>query len=168
MKNCGSTGSWTQGLSLTCEHHWATEPPGHLTNNFSPGYTLPRALKFKFVHKFPVGKSTNFLYPSTKDIQTKPPLHSGFLMLGAICNRWKIEARPGLEPRGFRWRCKRSTTELPNHPVISPTILHLKPTPVTYVWLYKHWQIRCILCIIDLWYLPDQKMAVACGRTSAH
>ena len=56
---------------------------------------------FKFVHKFPVGKSTMFLYPSNKDIQTKPPLRSGLFMLGAICNRWKIVARPGLEPRAF-------------------------------------------------------------------
>ena len=27
-----------------------------------------------------------------------------------------------------------TTTELPSHPVISPTILQLKPTPVTYIY----------------------------------
>ena len=83
----------------------------------------------KFVHQFPVGKSTNFLYPSTKDIQTKPPLHSEcFFMLGPVCNRWKSGAGPGLEPRVFRWACDDSTTELPSHPVISPTTFHLNPT----------------------------------------
>ena len=65
-----------------CEHyHWATDPPGHITNTFSPQpYPVTHFPGlFKFVHEFPVGKSTNFLYPSTKDIQTKPPLHSVFL-----------------------------------------------------------------------------------------
>ena len=66
-------------LNVTCEKLWleprvfrwpcehsttdrATEPPGHLTNNFSPepyGYTLPG--HFKFAHEFPVGKSTNLI-----------------------------------------------------------------------------------------------------------
>ena len=50
-----------------------------------------------------------------------------------ICTRWKYVARPWLEPRAFRWPCEHSTTELPSYPVISPTILHLKPTPVTYI-----------------------------------
>ena len=38
VKNCGSTRARTQGLSLTVQtlYHWATEPPGHITNNFSP------------------------------------------------------------------------------------------------------------------------------------
>ena len=37
-KSCGSTGARTQGLSLTVRtlYHWATDPPGHITNNFSP------------------------------------------------------------------------------------------------------------------------------------
>ena len=42
-------------------------------------------------------------------------------------------ARPGLEPRACP--CEHSTTELPSHPVISPTILHLKSTPVTITFL---------------------------------
>ena len=41
-------------------------------------------------------------------------------------------ARPGLEPRAFRWPCEHSTTELPSHPAISPTTFHLNPTPVTH------------------------------------
>ena len=56
---------------------------------------------------------------------------------GFYCNRWKIVARPGLEPRAFRWQCEHSTTELRSHPVISPTILHLKPTPVTLITIEK-------------------------------
>ena len=113
-----------------CEHnHLATKPPGHLTNNFSPepypGYTLPG--HFKFVHIFPVGKSMNSLYPSTKDIQTKPPLHSFFLCWEPFVTGEKL----WLEPRAFCWPCKHSTTELPSHPVISPTTFHLNPTLVT-------------------------------------
>ena len=37
-------------------------------------------------------------------------------------------AQQGLEPRVFRWPCKHSTTELPSHPVISPTTFRLNPT----------------------------------------
>ena len=33
--------------------------------------------------------------------------------------------------------CEHSTTELPSHLVISPTILHLKPTPVTLFSLFN-------------------------------
>ena len=55
----------------------------------------------------------------------------------AISNRWKIVARPGLEPRVFHWPCEHSTTELPSQTVISPTILHLTATPVTYFLLEK-------------------------------
>ena len=42
MKICGLTGARTQGLSLTVRtlYHWATEPPGHITNN-SPPETYP-------------------------------------------------------------------------------------------------------------------------------
>ena len=81
-----------------CEHnHLATKPPGHLTNNFSPepypGYTLPG--HFKFVHIFPVGKSTNSLYPSTKDIQTKPSLHRFFLCWEPFVTGENCGSNPG-------------------------------------------------------------------------
>ena len=46
----------------------------------------------------------------------------------SMCNKWTIVARPGLEHRAFCWPCEHSTTELPSHPVISPTTVHLKPT----------------------------------------
>ena len=132
MKTCGSTGAWNQGLSLSVGtlYHWATGSSCHLINNCSPEpYPVTHFPDhLKFVHEFPVGKSTNFLYPCTKDIQTKPPLHSGLFMLGAICNRWKSVARPGLEPRAFRRPCEHATTELPSHPMISSTTFYLNPT----------------------------------------
>ena len=34
----------------------------------------------------------------------------------------------GLKPRVFYWPCEHSTTELPSHPVISPTTFYLNPT----------------------------------------
>ena len=54
----------------------------------------------------------------------------------AFCNRWKIVTRPGSNPgplySGFFMLgaiCnEHSTTELPSHPVISPTTFHLNPT----------------------------------------
>ena len=69
-----------------------TELPSHPVISPTTFHLKPTPLThfprhFKFVNEFPVGKSTNFLYPSTKDIQTKPPLHSGLFMLRAICNR---------------------------------------------------------------------------------
>ena len=53
-----------------------------------------------------------------------------------FCNRWKIVARPGLEPRAFRWPCKHYhwATE---PPVISSPTFHLNSTLVTHtLWLY--------------------------------
>ena len=63
-------------LTVRTLYHWATEPPGHLTNNFSlelypfthfPGH-------FKFVHEFPVGKSTiSYILPRrTYRLTTSP------------------------------------------------------------------------------------------------
>jgi len=64
--------------------------------------------------------------------------------LGAICSRWQNVARP----RAFRWPCGHVTTELPSHPVISLTTLHLKPTPVTHLpghlFAYQH-KLGCIV-----------------------
>ena len=76
-----------------CEHS-TTELPSHPVISATTFHLNPTRLHdytkhFVFVHEIPVGKSTYFLYPSTKDIQTKPPLISGLFMLGAICNRWK-------------------------------------------------------------------------------
>ena len=79
--------------------HSATEPPGHMTNNFSTVYTLP--VHFKFVHEIPVGEIHKFpLYflEEHTDLTTSPQC---FFMLGAICNRWKIVPRPGSNPGPF-------------------------------------------------------------------
>jgi len=40
-------------------------------------------------------------------------------------------AQPRLNPVPLADRAN-TTTELPSHPVLSPTTFHLKPTPVTY------------------------------------
>ena len=44
-----------------------------------------------------------------------------------------------LEPRAFRWLCEHSTTELPSHPVISPTILLSETYPgyINIAFAYK-------------------------------
>ena len=128
-----------------CEHS-TTELPSHPAISPTTFHLKPTPVThfpglFKFVHEFPVEKSTNFLYPFAKDIHTKLPLRSWLFMLGAICNRWKIGAQPELEPRAFRWPCEHSITELPSHAVISPTTFHLKPTPVTRtmsLYVYSH------------------------------
>ena len=54
----------------------------------------------------------------------------------AICDRWKVIAQPGHEPRAFSLLCEHSTTELLSHPVISPTTFHLTPTRLHkhYIW----------------------------------
>ena len=73
------------------------------------------------------------------------------------CNRWKIVARPGLEPRVFRWPCEHSTTELLSRPVISPTTFHLNPTRL-HTQIYKVDDIILVIisrlklqnCVIDL------------------
>ena len=39
----------------------------------------------------------------------------------------------GSKPRAFHWPCEHSTTDLPSHPVISPTTFHLNPT-----WLHTY------------------------------
>ena len=80
-----------------CEHS-TTELPSHPVISATTFHLNPTRLHdytkhFVFVHEFPVGKSTYFLYPSTKDIQIKSPLRSRLFMLGAICNRWKSVAR---------------------------------------------------------------------------
>ena len=63
-----------------------------------------------------------------------------------MCNRWTIVAWPGLEPRVFCWPCEHSTFELPSHPVISPTTVHLQPTPVTNA---KEFYLLLYLKILD-------------------
>ena len=47
----------------------------------------------------------------------KPPLSIVSFILGAICNRWKIVARPGLKPRVIHWPCEHYhwATKLPGH-----------------------------------------------------
>ena len=99
-------------LTVRTLYHWATEPPGHLTNNFSlelypfthfPGH-------FKFVHEFPVGKSTISYILPRRTYRLNHLSTVGFLCWEAF--------------------------ELPSHPVISPTTFHLNPTrlhiPISY------------------------------------
>ena len=64
--------------------------------------------------------------------------------------RWKIVAQWRLKPRAFRWPYKYSTTELPSHPVISPTTFHLKPTLVTII---KN--LQCFLRIREMFWNSD-------------
>ena len=132
MNSCGSTGARTHDLSLTVRtlplSYRATRSyHQHLFTSTLPGYTLPRALQIHPRISYILPRRTYRLNHLSTVV---------FFMLGAICNRWKIVARPGLEPRAFCWPCEHSTTELPSHPVISTTILHLKPTPVTLIYLF--------------------------------
>ena len=76
-----------------------------------------------------------------------------------VCNRWTIVTRPGLETRAFRWPCEHSTTELPSHPVISPTTFHIKPTPVTCVILYT-WYIVLLHLVTLVYLLSGETMLI--------
>ena len=53
-----------------------------------------------------------------------------------MCNRWKIVARPGLEPRAFRWPCKHYqwACEPPGHLTNN---FHLNPTRL-HMYQYTH------------------------------
>ena len=55
-----------------------------------------------------------------------------------------------LKPRAFRWPYKYSTTELPRHPVISPTTFPLKPTLVTIIQ-----NLQCFLWIREMFWNSD-------------
>ena len=68
-----------------------------------------------------------------------------WLSFQTICNRWNIVARPGLEPRAFRWPCEYTTTELPSHPVISPTSFHLNPSRLQ---IHRVWHSECMIKVV--------------------
>ena len=59
-------------------------------------------------------------------------------MLGVICNRWKIVGLKQFADRA------NTTTELPSHPVISPTTFHLNTTR-----LHK-WGFLCMCCVKNM------------------
>ena len=110
-----------------CEHS-TTELPSHLV--ISP---TTFHLNTTRLHTSPgtLNSSTNFLWGNPRISYILPRRtyrlnHLAtvvFLILGAICNRWKL----WLDPRAFLWLCEHSTTELTSHLVISPTTFHLNP-----------------------------------------
>ena len=69
----------------------------------------------------------------------RPTLHQYQSLL--YCNSWKVLARPA-----FPWLCKLSTTELPCHPVISPTTFHLNSIYPSSILFLIFLQLGCTTC----------------------
>ena len=118
-----------------------TELPSHPVISPTPFHLNPTRL-----HTSPgsSNSSTNFLWGNPRISYILPRRTYrlnhlsivGLFMVGAMCNRWTIVARSGLEPRAFHWPCEHYhwATEPPGHLTNN---FHLNPTRLHYIF-YVH------------------------------
>ena len=78
-------------------------------------------------------------------------------------------ARRRLEPKAFRWQCEYSTTELPSHPVISPTTFRHNPSRLHFITVIDRvnififlflWVLRVSLAACDVYNITFRPLHI--------